>query len=401
MRCAVLWAAGVVACTAPAPVPTPEAPPAAPVLRLPAGAETTRWRERGVTLRLDAAPGVTARLFFNGTCEGREALRVDGATGEVGVFVETVFGRNVFSADAVSSSGQVSACSVPVSLDVSFPTRGNRTEPLVTLVTPRSPTRAASVVVQGYMLPGWTVNVWAQPGCQGALLAVADAASFERPGVTVALRPEAPLTLSFDADRDGEATRCSQPLTLVQDLTAPVEPRLRWFPSPPHAFRAAALVLEGVDFNDAAPEVFPNASCAPPAWQVARLTPCAERRCPGALWPVDLDATPVVSVQLADEAGNTTRCLVVAHDATPPGPPPPFFVTPLEPVGALVVAPEGAPLPIVSLAERCEFAHYPLAPVGPADAGGLGALHHSPVDASRFFVGFAPGTDGGPCVRVR
>jgi hypothetical protein len=375
------WLLAVVGCAPPAPMP-PRAP-TAPKLE---GPSASPLRARQVTLTLQAEPGVTVRLFTDPSCQGPELVRQVATGGRDTLMVETVHGRNVFAADAVSAEGTRSACSAPVTLEVRFTLRGDQAAPEFITVLPSNPSKDRTVFVRGLAAPGWTVRLFEGSACSGAVLASGSALTFETTGIPLTLPENGALRVSMDAERQDVLSRCSLPRTFVHDGLPPQAPTAAFFPRPPHPWPVAAVVAsQAAPLREVVVRVTPGPRCDDQRARAATLE-CSSGGCLWLLDEVVVETSPQVSVEAVDFAGNRSPCVTLQHEISS-APPPPWVI---ERYGAfvLVVAPAQRPGPGLYSDEGC-LSQY--SPQSTRRTGGLSLQVYANLAAGRPVYVWGPG----------
>jgi hypothetical protein len=380
-----LWLLAVVGCAPPAPMP-PRAP-AAPQLD---GPSVSPVRQRQATLQLQAEAGVTVRVFTDPACQGPELLRHVATGASDAVTVETVHGRNVFAAHAVSASGLRSACSPPVSFDVRFVLRGDQAAPEFIDVLPSNPSSERTVRVRGLAAPGSTVRILEGTGCTGEVLASGSARAFETTGIPLTLPENGALRVSMDAEREDVLSRCSVSREFVHDGIPPQAPTATFFPPPPHPWPVSAVVAWlRTPERDAVVRITPGPRCDEQRARPATME-CFSDEC---LWVLDaftVETSPQASVEAVDRAGNRSPCVTLQHSLSTEPPPP--WVARRQGRGFVTLAfPTGGPeLPLyrVYADERCQNAFFSL-PM--RFTGGLSVQLSGGVSPDR--VAYVGGTD--------
>lgn len=303
----------LVACPAPAPTPMELEPP---TLEVPATSSDQPWRLPRLTLRAVAGDDTVVQLFVSADCSGPELLRRPIDAFREGVELDAVSGRNVFTATVLTRAGLRSRCSPAVSVEVRLPMRGPATAPEVLATSVRSPTKERSVSVMGYAEDGWTVRVWSKRDCEGIVLATGDASAFAEPGLAVPLQPNERLDVSLDATRGYELSRCSFGTERLENDSEPPTFSVRFFPTPPHPFRANALLVTDLEVG-ATVRVRAGVSCDRTA--AAGTAYCENDCCDWLLFPLPVDAT--LSLWATDFAGNESPCLQLQQQSSPQGAP--------------------------------------------------------------------------------
>jgi hypothetical protein len=367
----------VVGCAPAAPMP-PRAP-AAPQLD---GPSVSPVRLRQATLQLQAEPGVTVRVFTDPACQGPELLRHVATGARDAVTVETVNGRNVFAAHAVSASGLRSACSPPVSFDVRFVLRGDQAAPEFIDVLPSNPSSERTVWVRGLAAPGWTVRIVEGTGCTGEVLATGSAEAFEMTGIPLTLPENGSLRVSMDAERDDWLSRCSVARDFVHDGVPPRAPSAAFFPPPPHPWPVATVVAWLAERErDAVVRITAGPRCDSQRARAATVE-CASSECVWLLDQVTVETSPQVSVEAVDRAGNRSPCVTLQHEISVE-PPPLWVARRLRGDAGSFVAlayPTEGPVAALYSDERC---HTPFFRVSTRPLGGLTLVLYANVSPGR------------------
>ncbi|MBL8921874.1 MAG: hypothetical protein JNJ54_23685 [Myxococcaceae bacterium] len=315
--------------TACSPPPAAPAPPPAPALEVPPSSASQPLTSRRFTVRASTRSDTVVRLFVSLDCSGPELRRDTAVELERGVEVESVHGKNVFSAVAVDPTGLPSPCSAPVTVEVRLPMRGSFSAPQVLRVSPPMPTRERTATLQGTTQQGWTVRVWGGRECQGPLLASTDAATFQRQGVEVPLPPNRKLEVTLDAELSATQTLCNGPVLLLEnDEVPPLAPRGRFFPPPPWPNAEKAVVLE--DLQDARFVSLSAGDTCTPSTLVPVRTFCGGGVCQTVVLPLIVGSATTWGLQLIDGAGNRSACTPISNDVDPRLEAPPVYLEALD-----------------------------------------------------------------------
>jgi streptogramin lyase/subtilisin-like proprotein convertase family protein len=193
--------------------------------------------------------------------------------------------------------------------------------PVPTLVAllPGSPANANTVTVFGVSEAGSTVNLFSNSSCTGKPLVTGTSSTFRDPGLAIPVADDSSTPI-FGAitDRFGNRSLCSaQPLTYVEDSTAPATPTLT--ATDPHSPAPSnhPLVLGNAEPGSTV-DLFDHADCTAPA--IGSGT-AAELAGGGIEVTVADDLATHIFARATDQAGNVSGCspgLLYVEDSTPP-----------------------------------------------------------------------------------
>lgn len=307
----------LVGCTAPATTPTEPQPP---TLEAPATSSDQPWRLPRLTLRATGEDDTVVQLFVSADCSGPELLRRPIDAFREGVELDTVSGKNVFTATALTRAGLRSRCSPVVSVEVRLPMRGLVTAPEVRGTPVLSPTKELSVTLTGFAQEGWTVRIWSKRDCEGLVLASGDASAFAEPGLSVPLQPNERLDVSLDATRGYELSRCGEVTTRLENDSTPPTFTAEFFPLPPHPFSENAIVVSDLELGVGV-RMRSGRECGGADAREVGTAFCERDRCAWLLFPlfVPLPDIATFSLWATDAVGNESTCKTFEQQLTPRG----------------------------------------------------------------------------------
>lgn len=228
------WLLLLLGCSPPARYPP--AVPAPPVLDEAAPV----LHRRLFVLRGNVSPDAVVRLYLDSSCAGPVYRQLAGAALQEGVEVELITGvDNVFTADAVSQEGGVSACSRPLS--VRYVPAQRPGQPSVSL-TPQSPSRSWVFTLRG------AIDLFAraqlhEDDCSTPVVRELDAERFFSTGFEVVVKINGARTLAVDAVNGDQRSGCVV-VTATNDSLPPVFSARLASPTPTSS-QYAWLVLKG------------------------------------------------------------------------------------------------------------------------------------------------------------
>ncbi len=299
MRAALLLL--LVGCSPPARHP-PEIP-APPVL----DAAAPLQHRRMFSLRGNVSPEALVRLYVDFACAGPVYLRTSGVALREGVEVELIIGvDNVFSAEAVSPEGGVSACSSPLTLRyVPTPAPGL---PSVS-VTPQSPSKETTFTLRGAIDASARAQLH-DDHCGTPVLGELDAAAFFNTGFRVEAPVNGTRIVAVKAIIDEQGSGCVQ-LRVTNDSLAP-EFTVRLASPTPSSNGSAYVILSATDVAGA--QVYDGPSCEGTPFSGA-LLPC----CPSIIpFPQTTTTFSVLGTDVAGNASCATGSKAWQYDAAVP-----------------------------------------------------------------------------------
>ncbi len=167
----------------------------------------------------EADAGSTVSLFFGSSCSGPAAASGTAAEFASGLTISVADNSdNSFTADAVDSAGNTSACSSVFKYveDSTAPTA-----PTLTGVSPASPANDNGPVIRGAAEAGSTVRVYLKADCSGPPVATVPAAQLGS-GVQVSIADDTTTILTATAtDAAANESSCSSAIVYTEDSTAP------------------------------------------------------------------------------------------------------------------------------------------------------------------------------------
>lgn len=167
-----------------------------------------------------AATGTAVKIYAGGACAGGTVASGSAAELESPGIAVTVTGDSVsqFSATA-SDAVNTSACSAPISYTEETPPPPDLTPPaapVLTTMSPPSPSASTTPRIVGEAEPGSAVDVYLGADCEGSPLTGGSAAGLKSPGILVNVSPNSIVTYSADAtDAATNASACSAPISNV------------------------------------------------------------------------------------------------------------------------------------------------------------------------------------------
>ncbi|MGH2960560.1 MAG: HYR domain-containing protein, partial [Solirubrobacterales bacterium] len=169
-----------------------------------------------------AEVGSTVKIYTDSSCDGTPLASGSADTyGDQG-FSITAQGDATTSyyASATDPSGNVSPCSAAAEFtnDQTPPVKPTLTTSLA------SPSQSTAFAIKGSAESGSNVTVYSTNNCTGATTS-GSAASFASPGFPVTVAQNSTTSFSATAtDAAGNSSACSDPVTFVNDTTAPATP---------------------------------------------------------------------------------------------------------------------------------------------------------------------------------
>ncbi|XXF79298.1 hypothetical protein P2318_05970 [Myxococcaceae bacterium GXIMD 01537] len=296
-------------------------PPTAPILRNFSPASPSNTSTPNLTG--NAETGSTVRIYTNGNCSGTPAVSTTAGTEQFFLASSVPVNPNAtttLTATATDSSGNVSACSQPMTYvhDGTAPA-----VPVLTGFQPVSPSTSLTPQVRGTAEKGSTVQIFKGSGCVAPVLvsAVADASTG---AFSASVTVTANTTTGFSAwavDPVGNVSGCTSAINYVHDGIAPAVPVLTGF-QPVSPSTSLTPQVRGTAEKGSTVQIFKGSGCVAPV--LVSAVADASTGAFSASVTVTANTTTGFSAWAVDPVGNVSGCtsaINYVHDGIAPAVP--------------------------------------------------------------------------------